>query len=342
MMGVIRAQGPLLQRLQGSPVQVQEFYPRGGLDSPAGVYQLLRMAAFLRRERIDVVHAHDLWSNLMGVPAARLAGVPVIISSQRDLSHFEWYSGFRRVCLRRIQNLSSAVLANATPIRDSLLSEGVFAPEKIRVIHNGVDTERFRRARRNRERLFPTAGSGKLVVLVGNMHSDVKGHPWLIAAAPAIVQEFPETRFVLAGDGEARGEFERQVAELGLQNNFLFLGRRSDIPDVLASCDIGVLPSKAEGLPNAILEYMAAGLPVVASRVGGNSELIQDGVTGLLVPAQDSEALAKALLTLLRSSELCQRVAENGRRTATQDFSYERLIQEVDSLYTELLQRSSK
>jgi glycosyltransferase involved in cell wall biosynthesis len=180
------------------------------------------------------------------------------------------------------------------------------------------------------------------VVLVGNMHSDVKGHPWLIAAAPAIVQDFPETRFVLAGDGEARGEFERQVAELGLQNNFLFLGRRSDIPDVLASCDIGVLPSKAEGLPNAILEYMAAGLPVVASRVGGNSELIQDGVTGLLVPAQDSEALAKALLTLLRSSELCQRVAENGRRTATQDFSYERLIQEVDSLYTELLQRPSK
>jgi glycosyltransferase involved in cell wall biosynthesis len=111
---------------------------------------------------------------------------------------------------------------------------------------------------------------------------------------------------------------------------------------VLASCDIGVLPSKAEGLPNAILEYMAAGLPVVASRVGGNSELIQDGVTGLLVPAQDSEALAKALLTLLRSSELCQKMAENGQRMATQDFSYERLIQEVDSLYTELLQRPSK
>ena len=341
-MGAIRAQGPLLQRLQPSPLQIEEFYPQGGLDSPGGVYQLLRLAAFLRRERFDVVHTHDLWSNLMGVTAARFAGVPVIISSQRDLSHFEWYSGFRRVFLRRIQNLSSAVLANATPIRDSLLAEGVFAPEKIRVIHNGVDTDRFRLARRNRELLFPTAGAGKLIVLVGNMHADVKGHPWLIAAAPAIVQEFPETRFVLAGDGDARGEFERQVAELGLQSNFLFLGRRCDIPDVLASCDIGVLPSRAEGLPNAILEYMAAGLPVVASRVGGNNELIQDGKAGLLVPAQDAKALAEALLMLLRSSELCHRLAENGQRMATEDFSYERLIRQVDLLYTELLDRVSK
>ena len=110
----------------------------------------------------------------------------------------------------------------------------------------------------------------KLVVLVGNMHTDVKGHPWLIEAAPAVLKEFPHTRFVFAGDGEARPAFEQQAAKLGVQTNFMFLGRRNDIPDVLASCDIAVLPSRAEGLPNAVLEYMAAGLPTIASRVGGN------------------------------------------------------------------------
>ena len=341
-LGCLRLQGPLLARLRGSGVRVQEFHPRGGIDSPAGLYQLLRLAVFLRRQQFDVVHTHDLWSNVMGVPAARLAGVPAIISSRRDLAHFDWYEGKRRVWLRRIQNLSNVVLANATPIRDALVTEDGFAPGKLRVIHNGVDTEKFERGKRDRERLLPGAGDGKQVVLVGNMHSDVKGHPWLIAAAPAVVGEFPMTRFVFAGDGESRTTFEQQVAALGLQQSFMFLGRRDDIPDVLASCDIAVLPSKAEGLPNAVLEYMAAGLPTIATRVGGNTELVQDGVTGLLVMPQDSGALAKALLRLLRDPQLLQQIASAGRRLATEGFSFERLVRETDALYTELLRRKGR
>lgn len=338
-LGCLRLQGPLLARLRGSHVRVEEFHPQGGIDSPAGIYQLLRLAAYLRRGRFDVVHTHDLWSNVMGIPAARLAGVPAIISSRRDLAHFDWYEGRRRVWLRRIQNLSSVVLANATPIRDGLIAEDGFAPQKLRVIHNGVDTEKFQHGKRDRERLVPGVGDGRLVVLVGNMHDDVKGHPWLIAAAPDVVKEFPRTRFVLAGDGESRPKFEQQAADLGLHSNFVFLGRRDDIPDVLASCDIAVLPSRAEGLSNAILEYMAAGLPTIASRVGGNAELVQDGVTGLLVPPQDSQSLADALLRLLRDPELLQRVASGGRRLATEGFSFDRLVRETDALYTELLQR---
>jgi glycosyltransferase involved in cell wall biosynthesis len=338
-LGCLRARGPLLDRLRGSRVAIKEFYPKGGIDSPGGIYQLLRLAAFLRRGRFDVVHTHDLWSNLMGVPAARLAGVSAIISSQRDLSHFAWYQGVRRRLLRQIQKLSHVVLANATPIRDGLIIEDGFSPEHLRVIHNGVDTGKIQSGKRDRERLFPAAADGNLVVLVGNMHTDVKGHPWLIAAAPAVVREFPATRFVFAGDGESRPAFERQVEKLGLKRTFMFLGRREDIPDVLASCDLAVLPSKAEGLPNAVLEYMASGLPVVASRVGGNAELVEDGVTGLLVPAQDSEALSVALLRLLRDPQLARQLAEAARQRATHDFSFERLIREMDHLYTELLER---
>ena len=340
VMGCLRAEGPLLEKLKGSAVSVREFHPAGGLDSAAGLYQLLRLAAYLRRQKFDVVHTHDLWSNLMGVTAARLAGVPAIVSSRRDLAHFDWYQGKRRRWLRRIQNLSGVVLANATPIRDALISDDGFAPEKLRVIHNGVDTEKFQRAKRDRARLFPDAENEKLVVLVRNMHSDVKGHPWLIAAAPAVVREFPEVRFVFAGDGELRPQFEAQAASLGLASKFMFLGRCSDIPEILASCDVAVLPSRAEGLPNAVLEYMAAGLPTIASRVGGNTELVQDGLTGLLVPSENADALAGALLQLFRNPEQARQMGSAGQRFAIENFSFERLIREVDELYTELLDRT--
>ena len=340
MMGCLRAEGPLLEKLRESAVKVREFHPSGGLDSAAGLYEVIKLARYLRRERFDVVHTHDLWSNLMGVPAARLDGVPAIVSSRRDLAHFDWYQGKRRHWLRRIQNLSGVVLANATPIRDALISEDGFAPEKLRVIHNGVDTEKFQRAQRDRARLFPDVGNEMLVVLVGNMHSDVKGHPWLIASAPTVVREFPEVRFVFAGDGDSRPTFAAQVAQLGLEGKFKFLGRRSDIAEILASCDLAVLPSRAEGLPNAVLEYMAAGLPTIASHVGGVAELVQDGVTGLLVPAEDANALAGALLRFLRDPEQARQIANNGQQFAVENFSFERLIREIDELYSELLERS--
>ena len=338
-LGCLRAQGPLLERLQGTAVVLREFHAGGGIDSPAGLYQLLRLSWFLRREKFDIVHTHDLWSNLLGVPAARLAGVRAIVSSRRDLAHLDWYEGKHRVWLRRIQNLSGAVLANATPIRDVLIAEEGFVPEKVRVIHNGVDIEKFKAPGNGRDHLFPGVGDGKLIVLVGNMHTDVKGHPWLIASAPAVIREFPSTRFVLVGDGEQRASFEQQVAGLGLERNFLFLGRRADIPEILACCDIAVLPSRAEGLPNAVLEYMAAGLPTIVSRVGGNAELVEDGVTGLLVPPEDSPALSAALLKLLHDPGLARQMVQRGHEFTIQNFSFERLVREVDALYTELLQR---
>ena len=117
--------------------------------------------------------------------------------------------------------------------------------------------------------------------------------------------------FLWATESSGR-DSEQQVASLGLEQNFLFLGRRADIPKILGCCDIAVLPSRAEGLPNAVLEYMAAGLPVIASRVGGNAELINDGVTGLLVPPEDSSALSSSLLKLLRDPALAQRIAQGG------------------------------
>jgi glycosyltransferase involved in cell wall biosynthesis len=336
-LGCLRARGPLLEKLAGSSVSVCEFHPKGGLDSLHGMYQLFRLAIFLRRGRFQIVHAHDLYSNMMGIPAAVIARVPVIISSRRDLAHLDWYQTGRRVWLRRLQNLSTAVLANAHAIREALVAEDHFAPQKVRVIHNGVDVDRFARGSRDRTWLMPGAEHEPWIALVGNMHSDVKGHPWLIAAAAVIVREFPQTRFLLVGDGEQRKDFERQVAELGLGAHFSFLGRRDDVPRILSCCDIGVLPSKAEGLPNAVLEYLSAGLPTVASRVGGNAEIVQDGTTGLLVPPQDSSALADAVLRLMRNSDFADNLGKNGREYVVANFSFQRMLENTDDLYTELL-----
>ncbi|MGA8431733.1 MAG: glycosyltransferase [Candidatus Sulfotelmatobacter sp.] len=341
-LGCLRAEGSLSERLKGTPVALREFHPRGGFDSPGGLYQLLRLSWFLRRERYDIVHTHDLWSNLLGVPAARLAGTPAIVSSRRDLGHFDWYQGKRRVWLRRILNLSGAVLANSTSIRDVLIAEDGLEPEKVHVIPNGVDVQKFCAGRDGRDVLFPGLGDGKLIVLVGNMHTDVKGHPWLIASAPAVIREFPSTRFVLVGDGKQREIFEKQVAALDLKRNFLFLGRRSDVPEILSCCDIAVLPSRAEGLPNAVLEYMAASLPIVVSRVGGNAELINDGMTGIVVPPEDSPALSAALLKLLREPARARQMAQCGHDFAVHNFSFERLVDDVDVLYTELLHRAGR
>jgi len=301
------------------------------------MYQLFRLAIFLRRGRFQIVHSHDLFSNLMGIPAAVIARVPVIISSRRDLAHLDWYQGGRRIWLRLLHSLSTAVLTNANAIRESLLSEGHLSPQKVRVIHNGVDIEKFGHGFRDRSWLMPGREQEKWIVLVGNMHSDVKGHRWLIAAAAPISREFPQTRFVFVGDGAQREDFERQVRELGLEEHFSFLGLRDDVPRILSCCDIAVLPSKAEGLPNAVLEYLAAGLPTVASRVGGNAEIVQDGKTGLLVPPQDSSSLAEAVLRLMRNPEFADTLAKNGREYVASHFSFQRMIENTDQLYTELL-----
>jgi glycosyltransferase involved in cell wall biosynthesis len=335
--GCLRKEGPLLDRLKGTSVEIVKIDLGRGIDSTSGILGVLKLARYLRQRRFEVVHAHDLWSNMVGMASAMLARVPVTITSQRDLSHDAWYGTYRRRVLRFLQRRSSVVLTNAKAIRDGLVAQDGIPSEKVCVVHNGVDLDKFRNSHPDRAALFPDSEGNKLVVLVGNMISEVKGHLVLISAVAEIVEQHPKTQFVLVGEGPKRVEFEAQVASSGLKESFLFLGRRTDVAQILACCDIAVLPSLAEGLPNAVLEYLAAGLPVVASALGGNLEVIQDGITGLLVPAQDSRALAHALTRLLDDQEFSARLARAGRDHVASHFSFERLVAEVDKLYTSLL-----
>jgi L-malate glycosyltransferase len=174
----------------------------------------------------------------------------------------------------------------------------------------------------------------------------VKGIEYFLEAAAMVARRVPEARFLVVGDatkqvdGDYRKELERRADRLGVGARIRFTGLRSDVPDILAEVAVSVLPSLSEGLSNVLLESMAAGVPVVATTVGGNPEAVEDGVTGLLVPPRDPGALAQAICRFLDSPELASRFGQAGRERVLDRFSLERMVQETESLYLDLLSRA--
>ena len=326
--------GPLSEALNEVGIKVIDFTIGGSLLSPTGFRQIFRLSRFIRSQQFDVVHAHDLWANLVGVPAARLAGTPLVVSSQRDLGHLWWYTPFRTRVIRLIHRLATAVTANSNAVRDFVVREFNVPEHRVLVIYNGVDVDRFASARRSRADLFPgIAEHDPLIAVLANMHSDVKGHHDLIDAAKSLRVSHPNARFVLIGDGEERQRIETHVREAQVSNMFLFLGKRKDIPGLLACCDLSVLASHAEGFPNAVLESMAAGLPVIATSVGGVPEIIEDGTNGVLVPAKAPALIAEAIHELLSRPTLASAVAAAGQEWVRSHYSFEQSLSELRRLY---------
>ena len=332
--GCLRAEGPLLRVLQREGIPVVEFRKRETLLSWNGIRQLLRLASFLRSGRFAVVHAHDLWANLLGVPAGRLARVPVVISSRRYLDDLDWYTPWRKRVVRLIYMLSTRVVVNSKAISERLVVKEQIPAGKIRTVHNGVDVERFSRALPERRKLLPNVHKrSKLIAVLANMYGRVKGHAGLISAARIVCENEPDAVFVLIGDGPERPRLETQVRDAALDKSVLFVGRRTDIPEWLACCDLSVLASEAEGLPNALLESMSAGVPVVATAVGGSKEIIEDGVNGQLVPPKNPELLAAAILRVIRNPDWANGLARCGQDHMRARFSFDRLVAELDQLY---------
>lgn len=332
--GCLHAGGPLTKPLQNAGVRIVEFRKGGTLLSFHGAYQFLRLAQFIRREGFDVVHSHDLWANLMAVPAARLARAPVIISSQRNLAHLSWYTPFRKRVMRRIHLLATCVIANSGAAKQLLVKDFRIPAGRVHVLHNAVDFEQFADCQGDRQKLYPGLKPGaRLVIHLANMNTIAKGHAVLIEAARAVCAAIPDAKFILVGDGPLRPNLEERVREVGLHDHFLFLGRREDVREILSCGDLFVFSSLAEGLPNAVLEAAAAGLPLVATRAGGIPEIIEDGVSGLLVPPNDPQALAEAVLCVLTNPGLAARLARAGQEQARSQFGFDRLLGELEPLY---------
>jgi glycosyltransferase involved in cell wall biosynthesis len=326
-LGCIQKQGAFLDGLG----DVSEFPLKGSLYRLQSMQTRFRLARYLRRNRIVVAHAFDFYTNLTLTPAARLARVAVVIGSQRQLGDLLSKSKFRaQIAMFR---WCDSVVCNSRAAADGLIQEG-FPESKIVVIGNGLPPSAFAEA----TPALPRRPGVLRVGMIARMNTPAKNHSLLLRGAARLRGKFANLEFVLVGDGPLRPELELAAKNLGISDRVLFLGDRRDIPAILASLDLSVLPSGSESLSNAIIESMAAGVPVVASRVGGNPELI-DETRGVLVPPNDDEALADAIERILRDALLTGDLGRNAKEFARANFTVDNMRRQHEELYAALLQK---
>jgi len=305
--------------------------------------QVRRFAHYLKKHEIDVVHSHDFYTNVFGMASAALARVPVRIASRRESSV---RPASQRFVERSAYRLSHAIVANCEGVRQQLLTEGL-PPQKVRTIYNGLDPARVQTSRARSEILAPLGlpEDARFVTITANMRAHVwnpapacyKDHPTFLRAAQLVHQEVPTAAFIIAGEGELKQPTEELAKKLGIAGRTFFIGRCEDIGALLSISEICVLSSRAEGFSNAILEYMAAGRPVVATDVGGANEAIVPGETGWLVPAGDYKGMSERIIELLSQPETATRMGQRGQQVVNEKFSSQRQLQNVESLYSELL-----
>jgi sugar transferase (PEP-CTERM/EpsH1 system associated) len=324
--------GPLANRLP-TGVSVHCLEKRPGLDW--GVVG--RLIILLRRLSPDVIHSRN-WGSFDAILPARFTGVPVVIHGEhgRDIKDPEGRNPRRRYLRRFFAPLVNRFVAVSNDLRRWLIKDVRIPEQKVTTIHNGVNTNCFtpRNSAAARAALGLVADR-PIIGTVGRL-DPVKDQAGLIRAFAQVRSQFPEAVLVIAGDGPCREELRGLVAALRLGESVRLLGERKDIPNVLGAMDVFVLPSIAEGISNTILEAMATGLPIVATRTGGNPELIEDNVAGILVPVRAPEALARAVSTYLRDPQLRHAHGRAARERAIKEFSLEQMVSQYRNLYLSL------
>lgn len=329
-LATLNANGPLLgdaQELMGDPISefpIDSFFSR----SFAGA--ISACARLIKDENIALVHSHDFYTNMFAAAAGSFAGVAVRIASKRETF------GMRSRSQASAENLvfkgSDAIVANSLAVKEMLVEHGIDS-EKVSVIYNSLDTKRFVNANANGIRSELDLPDGvPLITLVANLRHDVKNVPMLLRAAKK-VSETTQAHFVVAGEGPLETELKDQADGLGIAENVSFVGRSMKVPELLSASFAGVLTSNAEGFSNSIIEYMAAGKPVVATRVGGAAEVITEGETGFLVEANDCETMAERLLSLLGDPQNAAGMGERGRNLAEVRFARPQQIEALSELY---------
>lgn len=306
-------------------------YPLGGsFLTLRALRSLGSLVGFLSRTHIEVAQSFDFYTNLMLIPAARLARVPVVIASQRQLG--DLLTPMQRRIQSRLFCFADRVVCNSLAAAEQLARERI-PNTKLIVIPNGLPAEAFLEA----VPALPAQPGVMRIGMIARMNDLAKNHALFLRAAARVANRFPLAEFVLVGEGPFRKGWEELASQLGIGPRTRFLGERHDTASLLAALDVIVSPSRSESLSNTILEAMAAGRPVVATRVGGNPELVHDRETGLLVAPENEGALANALETMVASPALAREWGENARRIAQVNFTLDHARQRFEQLYIDLL-----
>src|SRR3954466_7020618 len=319
--GCFRKMGAWLPRVEAVAAEVAEF-PLRSFKSPASLGTLRDFAAWLRARDIAVVQACDLYANIFALPGAALAQVPVRIGARRELAPPD-KTRAHLTAQRLAYRAAHRVVANSSAGADRPRQEGV-PDAKIVVIPNGIDISHFRAPQPRKQR--------RIIATVANLRQE-KGHDVLLHAAALIRRQVPDVRFRIIGDGPLRDSLQQLASRLGLLDVVEFLGHREDVAALLATSDLYAFPSRTEAFPNGLIEGMAAGLPVVASAVGGMLELVDDRRNGRLVPPGDHQALAAVLLDFIEDPSTADELAAAARRTIEARYSFTRMVSAFTDLY---------
>lgn len=302
---------------------------------------LLQLKRLMQRERFDVLHVHGSEAGILARIAARITGVPVVIAELHGYANRNPDGILERTLYRWIEmaldRMTHAYVAVSKHVERQWLARGICDAQRMQVIHHSLDLQAFA-DRGHHPR--PGALSGAPVVGTACLLEARKGLATLIEAMPAVIARVPKVRFAVVGKGPLQPLMQARAAELGTTAHIDFMGWRNDIPELMWQFDLFALPSKRESFGLVFLEAMASRCPVVGTRVDGIPEVVEDGVTGLLVPPGDAHALALAIIDLLTDTEKALRFAEAGRKRVETLFSNERMAREYNDLYMRLLRRA--
>jgi len=336
-LATLNLDGPLLAEARDLTAEPINAFPIDSFMSRSFVRAVAACSRLIKDDDIDLIHSHDFYTNIFAAAVGAFAGVAVRVASKRETF------GMRSPRQESVENFAfkhaDAIVANSLAVKEMLVERGI-AGEKISVIYNSLDTTRFENANANGIRSeLRLPEDLPLITLVANLRHDVKNVPMFLRAARKVVETTP-AHFVIAGEGPLEAELKAQASSFGIGERVSFIGRSMKVPELLSASFAGVLTSNAEGFSNSIIEYMAAGKPVVATRVGGAAEVISEGVTGFLVEADDSDRMAEHLITLLKSPDEATRIGERARSLVKERFAKPRQIEILSALYRQRLREA--
>lgn len=316
-------------------------YPISSLYSPATLRTQWRFTQDLKAQDVRLVHAWGFYPNVFAVPAARMAGC-VSIASVRDTGVFTEHARLKTLLQTWACRLADRIVVNSAAVRDSLIALGI-DDRRIEIVPNGVIVP----ARQPGDRDFPIrrelgiSSTAPVVAVVSRLNPG-KGIEYFLRALARVSERIPDARYLIIGssyfDPTYKSQLENLAVDLTLTDRVIFTGERHDIPELLREVDLSVLPSLSEGLSNSLLEAMAAELPVVATNVGGNPEIVLDQTTGLLVPPRDPMALGDAMIRILQSPQMARQFAKAGYERVKSKFSLEASVHKTENLYLSLLE----
>ena len=318
-----RRSGAVARELEGSGVDTVDLGMRGKSD----VLVIWRLVRLLRRQRVTVLYTFLIHAHVLGRTAAKLASTPVILSSQQIMA---WEGRVSEWLNRVTARWCSAVVGVSKNVARYLTEDVGVAPAKVVAIYNCVDVSAFRQDPRERH------ATGNVIGSIARLNPE-KDHETLLHAFRLVRRRRPDARLLLAGAGPERDRLERLASSLGIAQAVEFLGHVSDVRTVHRRLDVYVQSSHVEGMPVAVLEALAAGLPVVAARVGGNEEAVIDGVGGVLVPPRSPELLAAAIERVLGDRDAARKMGEAGQRHVRDVFGADAMVEATAALIERLL-----